>query len=379
MANQDRGSNMYYKILKIMEYTLQKTGMGSLVARLAGKCVGKKREYIEDANERLQKVHEKAEVDCVVKERVLRRQYNLQIVIPMHNAQYYVEQCLSSILEQNTKYTYQVILVDDGSTDKTVEIVQRYISDERIQLIEQDNAGAAKARNVGLQTLNADYVMFVDIDDGLKPGAIEVLLDRAYKENAQIVEGGYEVFDTKVLFTECHNDGTIKEPCGKLWGYPWGKVIETKLFSEISFPEGYWYEDTIMSYLIYPRSSKTVTIENIVYSYRKNPTGFSHIRGNNGKILDTYWVMELMLRDMKKLGISPSQSIYEQYLKSILTGCKRMMFMKSDIRKCTLSMYSKMLSSQWKGYTTRDRRMKGFEKAVRNNRYGVFKLLVLCL
>lgn len=370
---------MYCKILKIIEYALHKTGLGSMFACLAGKCVGGKRKYMAEAKVQLQAFHRKSEVNCVVKERVLKPEYNLQIVVPMHNAQDYVEQCLTSILEQKTKYTYRVILVDDGSTDKTVEIAQKYTSDERVQLIVQENAGAAMARNAGLQTLVADYVMFVDIDDGLKPNAIEVLLDRAYEEDAQIVEGGYEVFDTKVIFTECHKDAIVKEPCGVLWGYPWGKVIDAKLFCNISFPDGYWYEDTIMSYLIYPRSSKTITIENIVYSYRKNPGGFSHIRGNNAKLLDTYWVMELMLRDMKKLGISPSQSIYEQYLKSILTGCKRMMFMKSDIRRCTLSMYSKMLSSQWKGYTTQDKRLKGFEKAVQNNRYGVFRLLVLCL
>ena len=64
--------------------------------------------------------------------------------------------------------------------------------------------------------------------------------------------------------------------------------------------------------------SEIMTGEDIVYSYRRNPRGFSHIRGNNGKLLDTYWVMELMLRDMEKLSISRGQSIYEQYLKSIL-------------------------------------------------------------
>ncbi|MBQ2800387.1 MAG: glycosyltransferase family 2 protein [Lachnospiraceae bacterium] len=370
---------MYYKILKIVEFALRITKLGNVIAKFVGKHVGSKKEYVAGARAQLEEIHCKADVACVVKERTVETQCNLQIIVPMHNAAEYVEQCLTSILAQNTKYTYRIILVDDGSTDQTVEIAQKYLTDERVQLIVQENAGAAAARNAGLQTLLADFLMFVDIDDALKPQAIEVLLDRAYQENAQIVEGGYEVFDTKVLATEHHIDARLEEPCGVLWGFPWGKVIASSLFCNISFPEGYWYEDTIMSYLVYPRSTKTVTIEDIVYSYRRNPRGFSHIRGNNGKLLDTYWVMELMLRDMEKLSISRGQSIYEQYLKSILTGCKRLMYMKKSIRKATLSLYSQMLCSVWEEYSTQDERMKGFEKAVRNNQYGIFKLLVLCL
>lgn len=370
---------MYCKILKIVEAVLRVTKLGKPLAKLAEKLIGSKKEYVEGARTKLAEVHSKIDADCVVKERSLIKQYHLQIIIPMHNAAAYVEECLTSILSQNTKYKYQIILVDDGSADRTVEMVQKYLLDERVHLIRQENAGAAAARNTGLKNIAADYLMFVDIDDGLKPEAIETLLNRAYEEKAQIVEGGYEVFDTKVLASERHEYANLEEPCGILWGFPWGKVISAPLFCNISFPEGYWYEDTIMSYLVYPRSEKTVTIEEIVYSYRKNPSGFSHIRGNNSKILDTYWVMELMLRDMKKLGISHCQSIYEQYLKSILTGCKRMMFMDKNIRKAALSLYSQMLCSEWEGYMTQDGRMKGFEKAVRNNRYGIFKLLVLCL
>lgn len=370
---------MYCKILKIVEAVLRVTKLGNPLAKLAEKFIGSKKEYVEGARTKLAEVHSKIDADCVVKERTLIKQYHLQIIIPMHNAAAYVEECLTSILSQNTKYKYQIILVDDGSADRTVEMAQKYLLDERVHLIRQENAGAAAARNTGLKNIAADYLMFVDIDDGLKPEAIETLLDRAYKEKAQIVEGGYEVFDRKVLATERHEYANLEEPCGILWGFPWGKVISAPLFRNISFPEGYWYEDTIMSYLVYPRSEKTVTIEEIVYSYRKNPSGFSHISGNNSKILDTYWVMELMLRDMKKLGISHCQSIYEQYLKSILTGCKRMMFMDKDIRKAALSLYSQMLCSEWEGYMTQDERMNGFEKAVRNNRYGIFKLLVLCL
>lgn len=379
MGNQDRGKHMYCKILKIIEAVLRVTKLGNVLAKIAEKFIGSKKEYVKEARTKLAEIHNKIDAECVIEERTLIKQCHLQIIIPMHNAAAYLEKCLTSILAQNTKYEYQIMLVDDGSTDQTVEMVQKYVSDERVHLIIQKNAGAAAARNTGLKNIVADFVMFVDIDDALKPGAIETLLDRAYQENAQIVEGGYEVFDTKVLVTANHQYADLEEPCGILWGFPWGKVISASLFQNISFPEGYWYEDTIMSYLIYPRSKKTITIEEIVYAYRKNPRGFSHISGNNSKIIDTYWVMELMLQDMKKLKISHCQSIYEQYLKSILTGCKRMMFMKRDIRKAALSLYSQMLSSEWEKYSTQDERMKGFEKAVRNNRYGIFTILVLCL
>lgn len=373
------GKDMHCKILKVVEYGFRVTKLGGPIAAVAGRFTGSKKGYVTGAREKLEQFYGKTEVPCVVKERTYSSRYHLQIIIPMHNAAKYVEQCITSILSQKTKYNYQMVFVDDGSTDNTVEMVQKFLSDERIELITKENTGAAGARNAGLEKLMAEYIMFVDVDDVLKEDAIEVLLDTAYREQAQIVEGGYEIFDTKVLFTETHKYQCFKEACGKLWGFPWGKVISTSLMANMSFPEGYWYEDTIMSYLVYPRSKKTVTIENIVYGYRKNPSGFSHIRGNNGKLLDTYWVMELMLRDMKALKIQKSQSIYEQYLKSILTGSKRLMFMKKDIRKAALSMYSQMLSREWDGFSTKDKRMQGFERAIRNNRYVVYTLLVLCL
>ena len=160
---------------------------------------------------------------------------DISVIVPVYNVEDLLPRCVESIMAQ-TKKSLEIILVDDGATDQSGAICDEYAKkDPRVVVIHQKNSGVSAARNAGLQTLLADFLMFVDIDDALKPQAIEVLLDRAYQENAQIVEGGYEVFDTKVLATEHHIDARLEEPCGVLWGFPWGKVIASSLFCNISF------------------------------------------------------------------------------------------------------------------------------------------------
>ena len=104
---------------------------------------------------------------------------DLQIVIPAYNVESYLAKCMDSVLSQKTKYTYHVVLVDDGSTDATPAIADRYAADSRVTVIHQENRGFSGARNVGLSTLFGRYIMFVDSDDYLPQGAMRVTLWKA--------------------------------------------------------------------------------------------------------------------------------------------------------------------------------------------------------
>ena len=107
--------------------------------------------------------------------RLLEPECDLQIVIPAYNVEAYLAQCMDSVLAQETKYTYRVILVDDGATDTTPAIADTYSDDPRVTVIHQRNKGHSGARNTGILEIFGKYIMFVDSDDFLLPGAIDAL------------------------------------------------------------------------------------------------------------------------------------------------------------------------------------------------------------
>lgn len=123
--------------------------------------------------------------------------FDVSVVLPMYNVRNYVAEALDSLISQ-TLQNIQIIFVDDGSTDGSADIVRAYqMKDPRIQLIHQENAGAALARNTGLDVAQADYVMFLDPDDVFHPELCEKLLAKARATDADLCFcGAYDFVDS---------------------------------------------------------------------------------------------------------------------------------------------------------------------------------------
>jgi len=120
----------------------------------------------------------------------IREEYDVQIIIPAYNEERHIAQCVDSIIRNECTYKVLTVIVNDGSTDNTPNILQQYSSMPDIEIIHQENRGFSRARNRGLDNVRARYVMFVDSDDTLPKGSIQKLLDKAYKCQADIVGGG---------------------------------------------------------------------------------------------------------------------------------------------------------------------------------------------
>lgn len=113
----------------------------------------------------------------------------ISVIIPVYNVEKYLEACLRSIRDQ-TFADYELILVDDGSTDNSLAIMWRYAeADDRISIISQSNKGVSAARNLGLSVARGDYILFVDSDDTILPDALECLWHHAQDTDADIVLG----------------------------------------------------------------------------------------------------------------------------------------------------------------------------------------------
>ena len=110
----------------------------------------------------------------------------ITIIVPVYNAEEYLDRCMNSILDQEFS-SYEVILVDDGSTDASGLICDRYSgTDPRFITVHQKNSGVSAARNAGLNLAQGEYVMFLDSDDALLPYALDELMSNSNDEDVVI-------------------------------------------------------------------------------------------------------------------------------------------------------------------------------------------------
>jgi len=209
---------------------------------------------------------------------------DLSIIIPTYNAKECIKECLDSVLNQQTKYTYEIILVDDGSTDDTLQEIEGYLQDERIVLMKQENQGQSVARNNAIFNSRGQYIMMLDSDDLLLGGSIENLINVALKTNSDIVEGKVTRFHkeinpedvkTSLKYTVKSNK---KEPNFVLstYGYSWAKVYKRELWQTLRYPEGYIFEDIISKFILRRKANQVAFLDYTVYGYRWNYNSTSH-------------------------------------------------------------------------------------------------------
>ena len=182
--------------------------------------------------------------------------FKVSVIIPVYNTEQYLEACLDSVFGQTLK-ELEVILVNDGSTDSSLEIMERYQSayPDRVRLLSKENGGQATARNVAIPLCTGEYIGFVDSDDYIEPEMYESMYRKAKETDADYVECDYvnvkvntsgeqeriADYGSRVREYTCKEDMFIDPMLA-----PWNKIYKRTLLqeSDVRFPEGYIYEDT---------------------------------------------------------------------------------------------------------------------------------------
>ena len=241
--------------------------------------------------------------------------YDLEIIIPAYNVEQYIDQCLQSVLNQRSKYKCLIVVINDGSTDDTRQHLANYENCPDIEIIDQKNAGLAAARNAALRHIRGRYVTFVDSDDWLLPGAVDVLMDTATQHDADIVEGCFRLFIGARFYPGYSHPFEVYD-CwtGQLQGYACGKVLRAELFAHVCFPEGYLFEDTLMTLILFPRCHRIVTIPDDIYVYRFNPVGITATAGLSPRAVESLLVTIQLMEDGATSGQQTSQQTYENFL-----------------------------------------------------------------
>ena len=232
---------------------------------------------------------------------------DLSIIVPCYNVERYVGDCLDSILSQDATCTFEVVAVNDGSIDGTSQILERYASnDARVRVIHQKNRGFSGARNVGIDNARGRVLMFVDSDDAILPRHIANLWTALEESGADIVSGRYRKMTEsgKVLRSvEKH----------RVHGGPCARLYKRDVWSDVRFPEGFWFEDTVQAYCIDSRFEEHY-VDDAGYCYRMNAGSITSTCKASYKSLDSYWIVEEMLDWCRGLGIDLGQGLYDQTL-----------------------------------------------------------------
>lgn len=305
-------------ILSILYKAVRKLNMGktgmSVVYRLNKKFNYPSSEEMTagDYAHRLNSLHKDVQSSALRRNEIVSPTCDLQIIIPVYNVGRFLRECLDSILSSVTKYTYHLVIVNDGSTDCSGEILSEYENDSRVTIINQGNKGLSGARNTGLEKIFGRYVTFVDSDDLLAPDAITNWLDAAYRYDADVVEGSFlRRLENGKVFGGVKWDKEAVENKSKMQGVAWLKIYKAELWQDIIFPVGYWYEDTIICGLIQPLVKKYVQIPDYVYYYTLNKSSISFNSRGRAKSLDNLYITKSVLNDADKLGLIKNN--YEHY------------------------------------------------------------------
>ena len=242
----------------------------------------------------------------------------LSIIVPVFNIGNYIEEGLQSIADQDFARVFEVILIDDASTDNSLECCRKFVNNypEMFTLIENEqNAGVSVARNLGLERARGRYLMFVDPDDVLPATALSDLFDAAEQYGADIVKGNLLLFDdndrrpapdrvNRIMLITGKDVLTTLYQHRKVRGHIGGKLFRRDVLGYLRFPVGVrMAQDLLYFSEMFSQSSSLVLLDRDVYFYRKHQTGSTGRKYEKGSYIDWLGAVE----DSGKFAISAQQ------------------------------------------------------------------------
>lgn len=295
----------------------------------------------------------------------------ISIIAPVYQVEKYIGQCIESVINQTFK-NFELILIDDGSKDKSGNICDEYAKrDKRIHVVHTENKGAASARNKGLDLATGKYIAFVDGDDYLA----ENMLDKLYKvitqENCDVVvcdflnlhansdkDFSLQLSDSKVSGREILSHLKNQKNYG-VWTIVWNKLYKKEILKDLRFPEGKYFEDEIFSDQLYLICNEVQVISDVLYYHRVLETSTMNTQEirNYLDLIDAFQLrINLYLENRL-----PDDEVYKVliYMLEPYTKCAKADFMGNDkerlkqakrfIRKSSRILIKKRLSFIKKG------------------------------
>lgn len=257
----------------------------------------------------------------------MNNKITVSIIIPVYNAVSYIHKCLSSLLNQSIK-NYEIICVNDASTDETLSVLGDYARrySNIVVINHQKNKRQGGARNTGIRAAKGLYIGFVDSDDWVEESMYKELYEEAVKYDLDIVDTDYDIINAKgEVLNKCHiftNDihNEVVE-CNRrrlvtMGGSVWGKIYKRTflLKNNLYFPENLFYEDNCFVPLVYAQMKSYSYIRQCNYHYFVN-TDSTTKKKNSSYLYDRFEIANLLKLRFKELNL---EKIYKEELDFLL-------------------------------------------------------------
>jgi len=287
----------------------------------------------------------------------------ISVILPVYNGEKYIQKAIESVLNQ-TFTDFELIVVNDGSTDHTLDIINSF-DDARITIINQSNQGPGAARNNALKIARGQYVMYLDSDDWYHERALEISYNEITKHdadmtffqminynNGEVYENDW--FDLKTFDESFENRAfSPKETPGSIFDLSVGvcqKIYSREFLNKIDakFPEGIFFEDMPFFYYVYLKAERVSIIKKHLYYRRKHDESITHVVDE--KFLDTVAAGQVLMKifiendwyDMYKFDLLAYKINGPRFaLRDLPLKCKSKMFMliKEDYMQIKDSKY----------------------------------------
>lgn len=253
----------------------------------------------------------------------------ISVIVPVYEAEQYLDRCVKSILEQ-TYQNFELILVDDGSPDNSPSLCDEWAkNDNHIYVIHKENGGASSARNAGLKIAKGRWIAFADSDDWLDRTALKTLYDLANQYNVPMAIGGMRVVqkytDASIVMKQnakVLSNADLMSRFFRLNGEPdthsvWGAIIRRDILEDYSFIEGRMNEDVETCYYLARKCEAAVYTDAPLYNYFKNIEGVTN-SGFSKKKLDLLDIWDIVQKQVEQFT--------PEYSYACEMNCKRARF-----------------------------------------------------
>ena len=228
----------------------------------------------------------------------------VSVIVPVYNTEKYLEKCLDSLVNQ-TYQDIEIIIVNDGSTDKSEEIIKEYIKKYHfVKYFKKKNGGLSSARNYGIDKANGDYLLFIDSDDYVEKEMIQKMYEKIIQENSDIVvcEFSYIYENGTKVRSYSNLDYADMDDKNYLLTPPMApiRLIKKELFNNIKFKEGIYYEDLELCPKLVLYTKKISFVNESLYNYLMRDSSIMHQKEFNNKLLDIYSVLDSNYKMLNK-------------------------------------------------------------------------------
>ncbi len=256
------------------------------------------------------------------------------IIVPVFNVESYIEKCVDSVLKQ-TYSNFELILIDDGSTDNSLAVLQHY-TDTRIQVIKQSNVGVSATRNRGISIARGDFIYFLDSDDWIEPTLLQEAADAISVNAADVLLFNFFTDQTSADGALISSDKSTLLPIERLLsevvdesiftftGYIWNKLYRRTFLiaHKITFDtKTHLFEDVIFNTNVFSKTKKIIQLTGHYYHYMSRPNA-SLVKSYNSNILKYIAAMNQAIADFLKTTQTDQKTQKQLLAQNVMMGAR---------------------------------------------------------